>query len=79
MAIISQAGSLSSLSRAGTYLWGLHQSGHHQPAAVSLSNRDPPAISPKGGSAVRCPVPKGQEEGALTWPQHALPEGGSGC
>ena len=63
----------SGLSQAGTSLWGLHQSGHHQSAALSPSNGDPPVISPKGGGAVGCPVPKERGEGALTWPRCALP------
>lgn len=59
---------LSDLSWSGTSLWGLHQHGHHQSAALSQSNGDAPAVSPKGGGGTSCLVPKERGEGALTWP-----------
>lgn len=60
---------LSGLSQPGTPLWGLHQAGHHQSAAISPSSGDSPAINPKGQGGTGCPVPQERGKGALTWPR----------
>lgn len=57
-------------SRAGTSLWGLHQSGRHQSAALSPSSGGPPAIIAREGVAWGAPSPeKGVSPGHDAHPQ----------